>query len=136
MKTLRQHLTEYVAARRALGTRLEEPAQTLRQFVRFLARKQAGFITIPLVLEWSRQSKGVQRATWGRKLSMVRQFARWMTLPLPLRLDGAVNGAVALWGCSSLSSVTLGDGVTSIGNRMFGACYGLKKIAVSATNPS
>jgi integrase len=83
MKTLRQHLTEYVAARRALGTRLEEPAQTLRQFVRFLARKQASFITIPLALEWSQQSKGVQRATWARKLSMVRQFARWMSVIEP-----------------------------------------------------
>lgn len=83
MKSLQQHLTEYVAARRALGTRLEEPAQTLRQFVKFLARKQARFITIPLALEWSQQSKGVQRATWARKLSMVRQFARWMSVIEP-----------------------------------------------------
>ena len=28
MKSLQDHLTEYVAARRALGTRLEEPAKT------------------------------------------------------------------------------------------------------------
>ena len=83
MKSLRQHLTEYVAARRALGARLEEPAQTLRQFVGFLARKQTRFITVPLTLEWSQQSKGVQRATWARKLSMVRQFARWMSVIEP-----------------------------------------------------
>lgn len=80
MKSLQHHLTEYVAARRALGTRLEEPAQTLRQFVRFLARKKTRFITIQLALEWSQQSRDVQRATWARKLSMVRQFARWMTV--------------------------------------------------------
>jgi integrase len=83
MKSLRQHLTEYVAARRALGTRLEEPARTLRQFVGFLAHKQARFITIALALEWSQQSKGVQRATWARKLSMVRQFARWISVIEP-----------------------------------------------------
>lgn len=83
MKSLHRHLTEYVAARRALGTRLEEPAQTLRQFVRFLARKRARFITISLALEWSQQPQGVQRATWARKLSMVRQFARWMSVSDP-----------------------------------------------------
>jgi integrase len=77
MKSLQDHLTEYVTARRALGTRLEEPAQTLRRFVQFMARKRARFITIQLALEWSQQSQGVQRATWARKLSMVRQFARW-----------------------------------------------------------
>jgi integrase len=83
MKTLRQHLTEYVAARRALGTRLEETAHALGQFVNFLARKRARFITIPLALEWSQQSKDLQRATWARKLSNVRQFASWMSVIEP-----------------------------------------------------
>ena len=81
MKSLQHHLTEYVAARRSLGTRLEEPAKTLCQFVRFLARKKSRFITIQLALEWSQQTRpNVQRATWARKLSMVRQFARWMSV--------------------------------------------------------
>lgn len=79
MKSLQAHLTDYVAARRALGTRLEEPAKTLRNFIQFLARRKARFITIQLALEWSQQSQGVQRATWARKLSMIRQFARWMS---------------------------------------------------------
>jgi integrase len=79
MKSLQYHLTEYVAARRALGTRLQEPAQTLRRFIEFLVRKKARFITIKLALEWSQQCRdGVQRATCARKLSMVRQFARWL----------------------------------------------------------
>jgi integrase len=80
MKSLLRHLSEYVAARRALGTRLKEPAQTLRQFVRFLAHRKTRVITIQLALEWSQQSRDVQRATWARKLSMVRQFARWMSV--------------------------------------------------------
>jgi integrase len=79
MKSMQHHLTEYVAARRALGTRLEEPAKTLRQFIKFLARKKARFITVKLALEWSQQCRhDVQRATYARKLSMVRQFARWL----------------------------------------------------------
>ena len=79
MKSLQLHLTEYIAARRALGTRLEEPAKTLCLFVKFLVRKKAPFITIKLALEWSQQrGDTVQRATCARKLSMVRQFARWL----------------------------------------------------------
>ena len=80
MKSLQGHLTEYIAARRALGTQLAEPANTLRGFIGFLRRKRAKFITIPLALEWSQRSKNVQRATWARKLSMVRQFARWLSV--------------------------------------------------------
>jgi len=83
MKSLQAHLTEYIAARRALGTQLQEPAQTLCGFIAFLGRKKAKFITIPLALEWSQQSKNVQRATWARKLSMVRQFARWLSVLEP-----------------------------------------------------
>src|SRR5208283_1276480 len=83
MKSLQDHLTEYIAARRALGTRLQEPAQTLRRFIAFLARRDAPHITTHLALEWSQQSQGVQRATWARKLSMVRQFARWMSVIEP-----------------------------------------------------
>jgi len=83
MKSLQAHLTEYIAARRALGTQLQEPAKTLRGFIAFLGRKKAKFITIPLALGWSQQSKNVQRATWARKLSMVRQFARWLSVLEP-----------------------------------------------------
>ena len=83
MKSLSAHLTEYIAARRALGTQLQEPAKTMRGFIAFLGRKKARFITIPLALEWSQQSKNVQRATWARKLSMVRQFARWLSVLEP-----------------------------------------------------
>lgn len=78
MNALQHHLAQYIAARRALGTRLKEPAQTLLQFIKFLTRKHSAYITTPLALEWSQQSKNVQRATWARKLSMVRQFARWV----------------------------------------------------------
>jgi site-specific recombinase XerD len=83
MKSLQNHLQQYVVARRALGTQLREPAKTLSGFIQFLSRKKAKFITIPLALEWSQQSKNVQRATWARKLSMVRQFARWLSVIEP-----------------------------------------------------
>ena len=83
MKSLQGHLRQYVAARRALGTQLREPAKTLSGFIRFLGRQKSKFITIPLALAWSQQSKNVQPATWARKLSMVRQFARWLNVIEP-----------------------------------------------------
>jgi integrase len=83
MKSLEQHLIEYVTARRSLGTRLEEPAKSLARFLKFLASRKARFITTQLALEWAQQSRNVQRATRARKLSMVRQFARWMSVVDP-----------------------------------------------------
>jgi site-specific recombinase XerD len=79
MNTLRKFLTQYVALRRALGTKLQEPAATLGRFVDFLEREQAEFITAELALRWAMQPKGVQRATWARRLGMVRGFAFWLS---------------------------------------------------------
>ena len=78
MKSLLVHLDDYLNARRALGTQLKEPGRTLRQFVELLREHNARFISVELALKWAKQSANVQRATWARKLSMVRQFARWM----------------------------------------------------------
>jgi hypothetical protein len=46
MRTLHNALTQYVALRRALGTKLHEPARTLGHFVDFLKREGAEFITL------------------------------------------------------------------------------------------
>src|SRR5713101_2343051 len=72
-------LTQYVTLRRALGTQLQEPARTLVHFVEFLEREKAEFITSELALRWAMQPKLVQRATWARRLGMVRRFASWLS---------------------------------------------------------
>jgi integrase len=79
MNTLRDALAQYVAVRRALGTKLQEPARTLGQFVDFLESQSVEFITTELALRWAMQPKDVQRATWARRLSMVRRFAGWLS---------------------------------------------------------
>ena len=79
MSTLHDALQQYVAIRRALGTRLVEPAATLGQFVTFLEREGSPRITTALALRWSMAPQGVQRATWARRLSMVRRFAIWLS---------------------------------------------------------
>ena len=79
MSAIGDALTKYVALRRALGTKLQEPARTLEQFLDFLEREGAEFITSELALRWAMEPKDVQRATWARRLSMVRRFAAWFS---------------------------------------------------------
>jgi integrase len=77
--TLQDALPQYVSLRRALGTKLQEPARTLVDFVNFMEREKAAFITTELALHWAMKPQGVQRATWGRWLSIVRKFAAWLS---------------------------------------------------------
>lgn len=79
MTAIRNALARYLTVRRALGTRLQEPAMTLGYFVDFLDLQGSKFITTDLALRWACQPKHVQRATWARRLTMVRQFAAWLS---------------------------------------------------------
>jgi site-specific recombinase XerD len=79
MSILHDNLKQYIAFRRALGATLQEPAQTLGYFVDFLQQERAEFITLERALRWAMTPKLVQRATWARRLGMVRQFARWLS---------------------------------------------------------
>lgn len=79
MSTMHDALLQYVALRRALGTKLQEPARTLVYFLDFLEREGAAFITSELALRWAMEPQGVQRATWARRLGMVRRFASWFS---------------------------------------------------------
>jgi integrase len=77
VSALGEALAHYLEVRRALGSTLVEPASTLAQFVAFLEREGATHITTALALRWAMAPQGVQRATWARRLSMVRRFATW-----------------------------------------------------------
>ena len=83
MTALHDALVEYVALRRALGTQLREPAVTLEHFVELLDHEGAEFITTTLALRWAQQPATAQKATWSRRLSMVRKFAVWLSLRDP-----------------------------------------------------
>jgi integrase len=78
VSALREALAHYLEVRRALGSTLVEPGSTLTQFVAFLEREGATHITTALALQWAMTPQGVQRATWARRLSMVRRFATWL----------------------------------------------------------
>jgi site-specific recombinase XerD len=80
MTAIRDSLVRYVAVRRALGASFYEPALALGHFVDLLEHEGAEFITTDLALRWAMTSTLVERATWGRRLSQVRGFARWMNV--------------------------------------------------------
>ncbi len=79
MRSIRDALTQYITVRRALGTLYREPAVTLGYFVESLEQEGADYITTNLALRWACKPEGVQRATWARRLSMVRRFAAWLS---------------------------------------------------------
>jgi integrase len=78
MTAIRDSLAQYVAARRALGASFYEPALALGHFVDLLEHEGAEFVSTDLALRWATMPVSVERATWGRRLSQVRGFARWM----------------------------------------------------------
>jgi integrase len=78
MSALHDALTEYLAARRALGTQLKWPESSLRGFVDYLEAEGAEFVTIEHAVSWAIQPVGVQRATHARRLGIVRGFAAWL----------------------------------------------------------
>lgn len=83
MNTLRQAVRDYLQLRRNLGFKLEQPGRDLPNFVRFLERRGAQFITHKLALLWARQPVNVQPAYWAQRLTYVRGFARYRSATDP-----------------------------------------------------
>lgn len=83
MNTLRQAVREYLAMRRGLGVKLREADTTLLDFVVFMERRRASYITQALALAWAQRPTNVQPARWASRLSYVRQFARYRSATDP-----------------------------------------------------
>jgi integrase len=73
---LAQHLDDYLAMRRALGFKLEEPARLMRQYVAYLDSIAAATITIDSAVAWA--TSPAQASPWyvSLRMSAVRGFAR------------------------------------------------------------
>ena len=69
---------DYIVFRRSLGAKLMMTHGLLLQFIAFLAQRKAPFITAALALEWASKPQGVQQEWRARRLSEVRQFARYV----------------------------------------------------------
>ncbi len=74
MKTLSQHLEDYLKLRRQLGYKMQESGLMLRSFVRFAEQKGAGVIRTKLALQWA-APPNIKPAQSGNRLGIVRRFA-------------------------------------------------------------
>jgi integrase len=76
MNELRATVADYLAIRRTLGFKLEEPGHLLPQFVDFVERAGSGIVTTELAVTWAKQPQDGHPNQWSRRLSAVRCFAR------------------------------------------------------------
>jgi hypothetical protein len=83
MNTLRQAAQEYLAMRRSLGFKLQRSGPVLLNFITFLERHRASYITLALALTWAKQPPAAQPQTWAQRLSYVRIFARYRSATDP-----------------------------------------------------
>lgn len=77
MISLANSLEEYLSLRRELGFKLESDGRMLAQFVSFLEKEGASYITTELAVRWAVKPQTAQPNHWARRLSMVRLFAEY-----------------------------------------------------------
>ena len=78
MTSLRKALQEYLDLRRSLGFKLQREGKRLLNFVTFMENRNAGYITVPLAVEWAQQTLSDGSEQWNR-LTMVRGFAKYQS---------------------------------------------------------
>jgi integrase/recombinase XerD len=76
MSKLRQAVEEYLALRRALGFKLESQEPLLYNLAGYLERAGARRLTIELAVAWATQPSGQDPVWCGKRLSVVRGFAK------------------------------------------------------------
>lgn len=78
MIALERALDDYLHLRRSLGYELERDEHELSKFVGFLELAGVERITTELALRWAKIPTNQHPIIWRRRLSMVRQFARYL----------------------------------------------------------
>ena len=94
MSTLRQAVAEYLTLRRGLGFKLHRPGEWLEQFVSFLEKRGASYVTTQLALDWAKQSINAQPVYMTQRLSTVCDFARY-------RRQRSSDGGSASWAAAA-----------------------------------
>lgn len=83
MTKLRDAVQDYLRMRRNLGFKLRDAGKGLLDFVNFMERHRAPYITQALALAWAQQPSNVQPAHWARRLAYVRGFALYRSATDP-----------------------------------------------------
>ena len=77
MTSLAEAATDYLAARRALGFKLERPGELLAEFVSFASQVGLETVTLDAAVDWAMRPADADPSWWATRLSVIRQFARW-----------------------------------------------------------
>jgi integrase len=78
MSTLREHLTEYLTMRRALGYQLHKVELLAGQFCDWLTAQNKATFTVDDAVTWARLPSGANHSWWGIRLGAVRTFATYL----------------------------------------------------------
>ena len=78
MSPLCRAAEDYLQMRRALGYKLESHGQLLAGFISYLERARAATVTIELAVAWATEPAGTDPVWWSKRLSVARQFARYL----------------------------------------------------------
>ena len=78
MSPLRAALEDYLRIRRSLGFKLEIDGRMLEDFIAFLERAGAIWVTTELALDWAKLPRDAHPYHWRKRLGVVRLFARYL----------------------------------------------------------
>ncbi|MFC1761303.1 tyrosine-type recombinase/integrase [Planctomycetota bacterium] len=74
---------DYLHVRRALGFKLVRAEYLLSQFIDFLKREKAKYITTALAIRWATKNVSCHPGRWAHRLNLVRCFARFRKVADP-----------------------------------------------------
>ena len=77
--SLHAALCDYLSLRRSLGYKLVSDGQILNSFVCYLLQNKLEYITVENALTWAKRSTSKRPCRWGRRLSIVRGFAGYLS---------------------------------------------------------
>lgn len=79
MNGIRDGAERYLTVRRSLGYKLKVEGRMLGQFVDFLEERGDSRLTVQAALEWAVLPDSADPAWWAARLTVVREFARFLT---------------------------------------------------------
>ena len=78
MTELRRALSDYLRVRRALGFKLRSAGLMLPDFVAYLEKRRATFVTTVAAIAWATQPRDTHPNWWSKRLVVVRGFAKYL----------------------------------------------------------
>jgi integrase len=79
MKTIVDHVEDYLKLRRSLGFKLEDEGYALRNFARYCGAHGASHVTTNITLQWATIPDNSKPRQRGIRYGMVQRFARYLT---------------------------------------------------------